>query len=537
MLYRAPRSRSPRPSTRSTSCRSSRFCGLPRSRLARRCWKTSTGGPIDPDVADRLIRSDPGQPPGADRVRRQLDPRTARRERAAPGAAAGAANAARPVRGTRTRATARRPSRCCCLSPQSDSAIPRCCIAPPTRWACRGTKESRASKQLVSRRSHPRRASVIRSFGRRCTTARRRPSAAKYTRRSPTRSSATTTSTGAVGISVPPPTAPDEDIAEALECSAARVFQRGGTHAAAEFVMRAADLTPDPERRIDRLLAAVRMRSAEGDGTRAQPLLDGVMARVRDDRQRAEAEWTQGLIWLGAGRAHDAMRVLARAVSSIEQYDDGMPLHALITAENAALYAESLCDGSLTGAVAATALRLLPNDASLEPAEELVRGIAIRLTDGYAAAAPIIRAALAGLRERAENDDGARLMPDAHEHGAMLHLLAVNAACALLDDVALDLATRSWVDFGRRTRTLTTLPIAFDLRSVCDVFAGRFRAAEIGNSRGRRHSRLRRRARPHRRGGRRPAAPRGVSRRRASDVHHRETQVRGRARARQRRRP
>ena len=202
------------------------------------------------------------------------------------------------------------------------------------------------------------------------------------------------------------------------------------------------------------------------------------MARVRDGRQRTEAEWTQGLIWLGAGRAHDAMRVLARAVSSIEQYDDGMPLHTLITAENAALYAESLGDGSLTSAVAATALRLLPNDASLEPAEELVRRIAIRLTDGYAAAAPIIRAALAGLRERAENDDGARLMPDAHEHGAMLHLLAVNAACALLDDVALDVATRSWVDFGRRTRTLTTLPIAFDLRSVCDVFAGRFRAAE-----------------------------------------------------------
>ncbi len=63
--------------------------------------------------------------------------------------------------------------------------------------------------------------------------------------------------------------APDEDIAAALECSATRVFQRGGTQAAAEFVMRAADLTPDPARRIDRLLAAVRLRSAEGDGTRA----------------------------------------------------------------------------------------------------------------------------------------------------------------------------------------------------------------------------------------------------------------------------
>jgi DNA-binding CsgD family transcriptional regulator len=273
-------------------------------------------------------------------------------------------------------------------------------------------------------------------------------------------------------------TAPDEDIAAALECSAARVFQRGGAQAAAELVMRAAELTPDPARKSDRLLAAVRMRSAEGDGTRAQPLLDAAMARVRDGRQRAQAQWTQGLIWLGAGHAFDAVRVLARAASSIEQYDDGMPLHTLITAENAALYAESLGADSEVNAIAAAALHLLPEGASLRPAEELVRGIAIRLTDGYVAAAPVIRGALAGLRERGENDDGARLMQDAHEHGAMLHLLGVNAACALLDDAALDLATRSWVVFGRRTRTLTTLPIALDLKGVCDVFAGRFRAAE-----------------------------------------------------------
>jgi DNA-binding CsgD family transcriptional regulator len=270
----------------------------------------------------------------------------------------------------------------------------------------------------------------------------------------------------------------DEDIAVALERVAARVFQRGGTHAAAQFVMRAADLTPDPARKIDRLLAAVRMRSAEGDAIRAQPLLDGVMARVRDGRQRAEAEWTQGLIWLGAGRARDALRVLNRAVASIEHYDDGMPLHALITAETAVLYAGSLSERSFTNDIAAAVLRLLPEGASLRPTEALVRGIAIRLTDGDVAAAPVIRATLTGLRERVENDDGARLMQDAHEHGAMLHLLAVNAACAVLDDASLDLATRSWVDFGRRTRTLTTLPIALDLRAVCDVFGGRLRAAE-----------------------------------------------------------
>ena len=272
--------------------------------------------------------------------------------------------------------------------------------------------------------------------------------------------------------------APDEDIAAALECSSARVFQRGGTQAAAEYLLRAADLTPDAARKIDRLLAAVRMRSAEGDGTRAQPLLDAVMARVGDDRQRAEAEWTQGLIWLGAGRAHDAMRALTRAVSSIDQYDDGMPLHALITAENALLYTGSLRERSMAETITATVLHLLSTASSLRPTEELVRGMAIRLTGDYVGAAPKIRAALAGLRQRVENDVGALTMQDAHEHGAMLFLLAVNAACSVLDDAGFDLATRSWVEFGRRTRTLTTLPIALDLRSVSHVFAGRFQAAE-----------------------------------------------------------
>jgi DNA-binding CsgD family transcriptional regulator len=272
--------------------------------------------------------------------------------------------------------------------------------------------------------------------------------------------------------------APDETIAAALEGSSVRVFQRGGTQAATEYLLRAADLTPDPVRKIDRLLAAVRMRSAEGDGTRAQVLLDAVIAQIGNDRQRAEAEWTQGLIWLGAGRAHDAMRVLTHAVSSIDQYDDGMALHALITAENALLYAGSLGERSAAEVITAAALRLLSTAASLRPTEELVRAMAIRLTGDYVGAASQIRAALAGLRQRVERDVGALSMIDAHEHGAMLFLLAVNAASSVLDDAGLDLATRSWVEFGRRTRTLTTLPIALDLRSVSHVFAGRFHEAE-----------------------------------------------------------
>jgi DNA-binding NarL/FixJ family response regulator len=269
--------------------------------------------------------------------------------------------------------------------------------------------------------------------------------------------------------------APDEDIARALQEAAERVFHRGGTQAAAQFLMRASELTPDPVRRIDRLLEAVRLRSAEGDAARAQPLLDAVMSHVHDARQRAVAEWTQGLIWLGAGQGRDALHVLARAVASIERYDSGFPLDALITAEDAVLYAGSLAEGSLAHDISTAARRLLPRSA-VTPTEQLVGGIGTCLTEGHVAAASTLRAALAGLREQAE-DAGVVVTPNAHDRAHVLHLLAVNAAAAVLDDAALETVTRSWVELGRRTRTLNTLPIALDVRSVSEIFAGRFRAA------------------------------------------------------------
>ena len=67
------------------------------------------------------------------------------------------------------------------------------------------------------------------------------------------------------------------------------------------------------------------------------------------------------------------------------------------------LYTESLGDRSLARSRLPRrhwiCCRRLPHS---EPAEELVRGIGIRLADDYVASAPVIRAALEGLRERSE---------------------------------------------------------------------------------------------------------------------------------------
>ncbi len=102
-----------------------------------------------------------------------------------------------------------------------------------------------------------------------------------------------------------------------------RARLRAWRHAGrAQFLLRASELTLDPTGRStgsSKQYACAR----PGRGRTRATLLDTVLERVQEGRQQAEAEWTQGLIWLTEGRGRDAARILARALASIAHYDDG----------------------------------------------------------------------------------------------------------------------------------------------------------------------------------------------------------------------
>src|SRR6266567_551365 len=187
---------------------------------------------------------------------------------------------------------------------------------------------------------------------------------------------------------------PDEEVAEELDRSAARAQARGGLAAAAAFLERSAELTLEPGRRGDRLLAAARAKRDTGAFDAALRLLVTLETEQLDSHSTAEAEHLRGQIALEQQRGSEAARLLLSAAKRLA------PLHAPLAREThleallAALWAGDL--GSPGGVLAAAeAARAAP--AASEPpraVDVVLDALAIRLTEGYKAGATMLTRAL-----------------------------------------------------------------------------------------------------------------------------------------------
>jgi DNA-binding CsgD family transcriptional regulator len=187
---------------------------------------------------------------------------------------------------------------------------------------------------------------------------------------------------------------PDERVAAELERSAGRAQGRGGLAAAAAFLERAALLTPGPVRRAQRLLAAARGRSDAGELAAALGLLVAAEAGPLDARQAAEVERLRGQIASYQGRDFDAARLLLHAASMLEPLDAALARETHLESLWAAIFAG---DASRPGGVreAAGAARAAPRGAGPPRAVDVVLdALALRFTEGYAAAAPELTRAL-----------------------------------------------------------------------------------------------------------------------------------------------
>ena len=262
----------------------------------------------------------------------------------------------------------------------------------------------------------------------------------------------------------------DEDVAAELVSAAERARARGGLAAAAAFLERAAELTPDPAQRAKRALAAAGTKFRAGDPDAAYDLLAAAEIGPMDDLQSAHLARLRAQIVFARRRSSEAGPLLLDAANRLEELGDPLARETYLESLSAAIFGGRLGDVE-KAAEAARAARPAPAPAG--PMDLLLDGVATRFTEGFGAAVQPLRTALDALRADATRSTGGL------EHWLWLACPVAPEPVApeLWDDEAWhDLATRA-VEVGRRLGALGVLPVALSYRAGVHVHAGEFAAA------------------------------------------------------------
>jgi DNA-binding CsgD family transcriptional regulator len=192
---------------------------------------------------------------------------------------------------------------------------------------------------------------------------------------------------------------PDEAVAAELERSAERARARGGAAAAAAFLERASALTPEPGLRSQRALAAAKAKRDAGALNAALALLVTVEHGTPDKRRTAEAWRLRGHIALDLQRGADASRLLLKAARQLEPLDSAIARETHLDALAAAMWAAGLDGADDVLPEAARAARAAPPAPHpARPVDLVLDALAVRCTEGFTAAAPMLTCAVAALR-------------------------------------------------------------------------------------------------------------------------------------------
>ena len=258
----------------------------------------------------------------------------------------------------------------------------------------------------------------------------------------------------------------DEDVAAELEESAGRARARGGLAAGAAFYERAAELTPDPQRRAQRAMAAARSKHQAGASETALRLLAMAEAGPLEEFDRARAMLLHAQITFATTRGADAPPLLLAAAKRLEPLDPTLARETYLEAFAAALSADRLVRGGDAREVAAAVLA-----ADWEPSSRacdlLLYGLALRAAEGCSAAASTLKQALRAFRdEPLSEDDELRWL-----------WLACYIARYVGDDEAWDELTARQVELARRAGAFALLPVALDDRFSVELLAGRIAVA------------------------------------------------------------
>jgi DNA-binding CsgD family transcriptional regulator len=255
---------------------------------------------------------------------------------------------------------------------------------------------------------------------------------------------------------------PDEDVAAELEQSAARAQARGGFAAAAAFLERSVALTVEPAHRAARALRAADTKRLTGALDSALGLAAVADRGPLDDLQRAQLDVLLGRIAFAGNRGNDAPPLMLKAASRLEHVDLRLAHETYLDALIAALFAGRLA-GDANVQVVAGAARAAPiSDGAVPASELLLDGLALLITDGWAAGTPVLKHAVKAFEA---DDVGA-------DERLRWSWVAGGAAGVIWDYENWDLLTAREERLARDAGALTVLPITLSIRAGVRALAG-----------------------------------------------------------------
>jgi DNA-binding CsgD family transcriptional regulator len=272
---------------------------------------------------------------------------------------------------------------------------------------------------------------------------------------------------------------PDEDLAAELEAVARRAGSRGSRAASAAMLARAAELTPDSQRRAVRFLAAAGADLAAGSSTRAManlalatPDLDNPILAAQARQLEATVSFMDSLPMMLPGTdARPAVEaivpIMLEATRAMALLDVSLARNAILDTIPMAIYVGDSDRVSVVEVAEVARSLELPKGATPTTADLLLDALAKLIAEGYTSASSLLHEALRVARSDPDLGRDPR------------HLTkACWVALALSDDDALnDLATEC-VTLSRERGDFRFLPEALDYQAERELRVGSLNAAE-----------------------------------------------------------
>ncbi|GHB23955.1 helix-turn-helix transcriptional regulator [Streptomyces viridiviolaceus] len=262
---------------------------------------------------------------------------------------------------------------------------------------------------------------------------------------------------------------PDERVAADLERSAERAQGRGGAAAAASFLRRATELTPDPARRVARALAAAQAHIDAGAADQADNLLAAAEAGPLDDLQQARLERLRARLVFSRVRGGGAPRLLLDAAHRLAPLDAALARETLLEAVGAAVFAGRLSKGPGQREVAQAVRAGPPPSSPPRTVDILLDAMTGLVIDGHAAGVDALRRALHTVRQEQRSGPA-----DAERHWLWLAFRVTPEPLApeLWDDEAWQELATGAVGIAREAGALAVLPMALTYQACFHAHAG-----------------------------------------------------------------